>query len=389
MFKLVKFYPEFIGENADLIEQYKKHCRLAGKKESTIKGEFWQFVPLKDFFDNKPFTEITKSEIEDYFLHRRQQVSQTTTHNNFIAIRNLYNFLRRDYDIPENLFENIKTKQPKNNLPVDELILPDDVKVLVDHANTQRNRALVMLMWDSGARIGEILGLNISQVSFDKYGAVLIVSGKTGMRRIRLIDSVPDLQLWLNQHPDRDKPHAPLFVTDRKQGGKFKRLDPQSVNTMLIGLADKSNMSKNIHPHAFRHGRLTDLAKRGFNEMELRIFAGWEKTSAMPATYLHLSGADIEKKILLKNGIIEDDTKETEQKLKPVECPRCKTKNPIGAKYCTTCSLVLDQATALEMDSKTSLIDGGIGAVMGNDALREQFLNELTAEMLERIKRLQ
>ncbi|MCQ1534982.1 tyrosine-type recombinase/integrase [Methanosarcina sp. KYL-1] len=386
---MVKFYPEFIGENADLIEQYKKHCRLAGKKESTIKGEFWQFVPLKDFFDNKPFTEITKSEIEDYFLHRRQQVSQTTTHNNFIAIRNLYNFLRRDYDIPENLFENIKTKQPKNNLPVDELILPDDVKVLVDHANTQRNRALVMLMWDSGARIGEILGLNISQVSFDKYGAVLIVSGKTGMRRIRLIDSVPDLQLWLNQHPDRDKPHAPLFVTDRKQGGKFKRLDPQSVNTMLIGLADKSNMSKNIHPHAFRHGRLTDLAKRGFNEMELRIFAGWEKTSAMPATYLHLSGADIEKKILLKNGIIEDDTKETEQKLKPVECPRCKTKNPIGAKYCTTCSLVLDQATALEMDSKTSLIDGGIGAVMGNDALREQFLNELTAEMLERIKRLQ
>lgn len=379
-----KQFPEFEGRNSELVELYKKHCRLAGKKESTIKGELWQLVAFKDFFDNKPFTEINKSEIEDYFLHRRQTVSQTTTHNNFIALRNLYNFLRRDNNIPENLFENIKTKQPKNNLPVDELILPEDVKALVDFANTQRNRALIMLFWDSGARIGEILGLNINHVSFDKYGAVLIVSGKTGMRRIRLIDSVPDLQLWINQHPDRDNPQAPLFVTDRKQGGKFKRLDPQSVNTLLIGLAEKAGIKKKVHPHAFRHGRLTDLAKRGFNEMELRIFAGWEKSSAMPATYLHLSGADIEKKILQANGIIEDDTKEREEKLKPVDCPRCKTKNPVGAKFCMTCSLVLDPEAAIKMEKESNNIDGTLGAVMLNEGLKEKLKQEIIADMLKR-----
>jgi site-specific recombinase XerD len=374
---LVKNYPEFEGKNAELVEQYKKHCRLAGKKESTIKGEFWQFVPFKDYYGNKPFTEVTRNEIEDYILHRRQTVSQTTTHNNFIALRNLYNFLRKGYNIPENLFENIKTKPPKNNLPVDELILPEDVKNLVDSANTQRNRALVMLLWDSGARIGEILGLNISHVSFDKYGAVLIVSGKTGMRRIRLIDSVPDLQLWLNQHPDRDNPQAPLFVTDRKQRGKFKRLDPQSVNTLLIGLAEKAGVKKKVHPHAFRHGKLTDLAKCGFNEMELRIFAGWEKSSAMPATYLHLSGADIEKKILLKGGIIEDDTKEKEETLKPVECPRCHTKNPSGARYCSTCSMIIDQKTALNEDDLRN-------TAMGYLKEEPEFLQKMMEKMLEK-----
>lgn len=353
-----KQFPEFQGKNFELVELYKKYCRLAGKKESTIKGELWQFVAFKDFFNNKPFTEISRSEIEDYFLHRRQTVSQTTTHNNFIALRNFYNFLKKEYDISENLFQNIKTKKPKNNLPVEELILPEDVRSLVASANTQRNRALVMLFWDSGARIGEILGLNINHVSFDKYGGVLIVSGKTGMRRIRLIDSVPDLQLWLNQHPDRDNPQAPLFITDRKQEGQFKRLDPQSVNTLLIGLAKKAGIKKKVHPHAFRHGRLTDLAKRGFNEMELRIFAGWEKSSAMPATYLHLSGADIEKKILQKNGIIEDDVKEREKELKPVECPRCKKNNPVGAKYCNICSMILDRKLAIEVqDVKTKTME--------------------------------
>lgn len=376
---MVKNYPEFTGENAKLMEQYIKQCRLAGKKESTIKGELWQFVPFKDFFDNKAFTEITKNEIEDYFLHRREEVSQTTTHNNFISLRNLYNFLRREHNIPENLFENIKTKPPRNNLPVDELILPEDVKSLVDFANTQRNRALIMVFWDSAARIGEILGLNVNNVSFDKYGAVLIVSGKTGMRRIRLIDSVPDLQLWLNQHPERDNPQAPLFVTDRKQGGQFKRLDPQSVNTLLIGLAEKAGIKKKVHPHAFRHGRLTDLAKRGFNEMELRIFAGWEKSSTMPATYLHLSGADIEKKILLKNGIVEDDTKEREESLKPVDCPRCKTRNPVGAKFCMTCSLILDQETALRFE--------GDKANISIDYMKAVLSDPFIFERLEQLKK--
>ncbi|WP_269850807.1 zinc ribbon domain-containing protein [Methanosarcina horonobensis] len=88
--------------------------------------------------------------------------------------------------------------------------------------------------------------------------------------------------------------------------------------------------------------------------MELRIFAGWTKESNMPATYLHLSGADIEKKLLAKNGIIEDDSKEREEELKPAECPRCKTKNPVGAKYCYICSMILDHKLAVDVqDIKT------------------------------------
>ncbi|WP_292388700.1 site-specific integrase [Methanosarcina sp. UBA5] len=158
-------------------------------------------------------------------------------------------------------------------------------------------------------------------------------------------------------HPLRDNPNTPVFITERKYEGNYRRLNEQTVNNMLKGLAEKAGVKKNVYPHAFRHGRLTDLAKRGFNEMELRIFAGWTKESGMPATYFHLSGADIEKKLLAQNGIIEDDSKEREEELKPVNCPRCKTKNPAGAKYCFTCSMVLDHKLAVEVqDIKTETI---------------------------------
>jgi len=165
-------------------------------------------------------------------------------------------------------------------------------------------------------------------------------------------------------HPLRDDPNAPVFSTDRKYDGNYRRLNEQTVNNLLNALAEKADIKKNIYPHAFRHGRLTDMAKKGFNEMELRIFAGWTKESNMPATYLHLSGADIEKKILAQNGIIEDDRKEAEERLKPVECPRCKTKNPVGAKYCFTCSMVLDHKLAVEVQDVKISTPGQIDSVM-------------------------
>ena len=143
---------------------------------------------------------------------------------------------------------------------------------------------------------------------------------------------------------------------------------------MLNSLANKAGIKKNVYPHAFRHGRLTDLAKRGFNEMELRIFAGWTKESNMPATYLHLSGADIEKKLLAKNGIVEDDSDERDIELKPVECTRCKTRNPAGAKYCYICSMILDHKLAVEVqDVKTEALG--------------QIDNEVMLELLNVVKK--
>ena len=362
----MRSWPIFKEPNQKLVDAYVRHARLMGKKERTIFGEVWYIKPFTDFTENKPLWQITPEDVENYVLHRTKTRSKTTVHNGIIILKNFYKwFNAKGINLLEpgtpistaNLFDGIKTRQPKNYLPVDELILAEDVKELRDAATSQRNRAIIMLLWDSAVRMGELINTNIGHVQFDKYGAVVIVNGKTGMRRIRLIDCVPDLQLWINMHPLRDDPEAPLFITDRKYKGKYRRLETQTINNMLNGLAKKAGAKKNIHPHAFRHGRLTDLAMRGFNEMELRIFAGWTRESNMPATYLHLSGADIEKKILQKNGIIEDDTKEREEKLRPIDCPRCKTRNPIGAKYCFTCSMVLDHKLAVEVqDVKTETI---------------------------------
>jgi phage FluMu protein Com len=87
--------------------------------------------------------------------------------------------------------------------------------------------------------------------------------------------------------------------------------------------------------------------------MELRMIAGWEKNSAMPEIYVHLSGEDIDRKVLLNAGLIEESEDEKKDKaLEAKKCPRCKTLNAYDSKYCSTCSFVLDMQTAIKIEEQ-------------------------------------
>ena len=333
----MKHKPVITGNNEQTLKDYEKSLKLNAFKKSTINTKLWKVYTFLKYYNDKPVGEISKEDIQGYILYRRENRKPKTVHNDIIDLRLFFKWFIPDNDY----FEGIKTKPQKNRLPVSELLREDDVKQLLTACNNQRDRALIMLLWDSAARIGELLSLNIRNVELDRYGAIIIVNGKTGMRRLRLVVAVPDIQLLLNQHPQRDDPDAPLFVTSRKYDDAPRRLDVRTVQNLLNALSEHADIKKNVHPHAFRHGRLTELVKRGFRESELRIIAGWEDDSKMPATYIHLSGEDVEKKMLANYGIIEDEHIEQQEILKPIECPRCKTKNPHDSMYCSTCSMII------------------------------------------------
>jgi integrase/recombinase XerD len=323
---------------------------------------------------------ITKQDIHDYIIHRRKNNKQRTVNNDIIALRKFYEWQKPNNDF----FDSIKVKRPKNYLPVEQLITPEDVKMMLSVCKSQRDRAIVMLLWDSGCRLNEVLSRNINHIQFDEFGATMIVNGKTGMRKVRLIDSLPDIRLWLNQHPLKNKPDAPLFVTERRfitverKGGKKekelmeeRRVDQRTVQNMLATVGKLACLNKKVHPHALRHGRLTFFVKQGFMESELRILAGWEKESNMPATYVHLAGADVDKKLLIKNGLIKDDGELMLKTLKPGKCPRCAAENPVDAKYCSICGLILDNKLSEKVQNYEKQIPELIQLLLKSDETRK------------------
>ncbi len=123
-----------------------------------------------------------------------------------------------DWLLPDMDIVKFKPKPPQYEVPPERVLQSDHVRSLLEACETQRDRALVAVVWDSAARISEILNCNIGHVTFDRYGAMIAVTGKTGRRSIRLVSSVPDLQVWINIHPFKNNPDAPLFVTSRRRG---------------------------------------------------------------------------------------------------------------------------------------------------------------------------
>ncbi len=95
----------------------------------------------------------------------------------------------------------MKIKQPKNSTLPEEVLIEDEIKRMVEAAITTRDKAFVLALYESGARIGEFLPLKLKHVNFDRHGAVFRVTGKTGDHSIRLVASALALQRWIEEQP--------------------------------------------------------------------------------------------------------------------------------------------------------------------------------------------
>lgn len=365
-----------IEGNIDIIEQYKLSLELKDLKDSTIEARIWSLVPFFRFLNNKPAEEVTRKDIETYIIYlRRCGKVKVTQRRDLISIRAFFKWLKPDNDF----FTNIQIKKEKPDNSKKEYVNAQDVAAMLPHCINQRDRVLLLLMWESGARLGELLALNIEDVKPQQYGVTVTVTGKTGRRDILIIDAVPDLMTWLNIYTKQ--PNAPLFpIIGRSGKGRLKE---RGAETVIEKLAKKAGIKKRVYCHSFRHGRLSELSKAGLSEMMLRDFAGWTKESDMPAVYLHTTQEDVFNRLLKIKGIeVEETTPSTVKTLGSKKCPRCSTENAFDAKYCKGCSLILDQATALNMEKEKEDIDM---AVMEAIALNPAVLQDLA----ERIHKLQ
>ena len=129
--------------------------------------------------------------------------------------------------------------------------MEEDISGLVKAAASSRDRAFVSMLYDSGGRAGEILSLQRRNIVFDEHGTVVVVDGKTGQRRDRLILSVPFLVAWLEEHPDKS-PDAPLWIHE-KQGCHLEGTQPMdyySARKLLQRLKAKAGLKKAVNPES-------------------------------------------------------------------------------------------------------------------------------------------
>lgn len=302
----------------------------------------------------KPFEGATKGEIADFIRKIEDRgYSAWTKHDYKVILKLFYRWLKKTEDYPEEV-RWIKTTFRNSSLLPEEILTEEDVKRLVQHAKSLRDKAFILTLYESGCRIGEILTLRIRNVQFDQYGAVLMVNGKTGDRRVRIIVAAPKVASWIENHPFKEDAESPLWLnhSTRNRNAPFSY---NAAKAVLKDVAKDAGIRKRVYPHLFRHSRATFLANH-LTEAQLKQHFGWVQASDMASTYVHLSGRDVDNSLLKLQGVAVED-RGSEAILKTVTCQRCTEQNSPESKFCIRCGSPLNVETAVKVDELRAKAD--------------------------------
>jgi site-specific recombinase XerD len=135
--------------------------------------------------------------------------------------------------------------------------------------NGRRDEAIIRVLVDTGARRGELLGLELDHVDLD--AGLLQVTGKGARTRVVALGATPvqALDRYLRARAKRSDAASPWLWLGRKG-----RLRETGLKELLRERGRQAGI-EGLHPHAFRHAYAHHMLAAGMQEGDLMAIAGW------------------------------------------------------------------------------------------------------------------
>ena len=189
-------------------------------------------------------------------LHR-QGLGARTIHRQLSAARSFYHYLIREGLCKINPLAGLSAPKPEKRLP--EVLSVDQLQRLFRDVGKDplmlRDVAMMELLYSSGLRLSELVGLDIDDINFDDH--IVRVTGKGNKMRDIPIGrfAYQALRVWLKERRQL-KIQDPLALFLSQQG---KRLSTRSVQLRMNKLARQQGLDGPVHPHMLRHSFASHL----------------------------------------------------------------------------------------------------------------------------------
>lgn len=202
------------------------------------------------------------------------------------AIRRFYQYLVRHGKAVTNPAQGITTPKSPRKLPklldVDQagqlLKIDDSDPLLV------RDWAMMELMYSSGLRLAELVGLNIADLNIADRMVNVIGKGNKARRIPVGSKAICAVKTWLNQRPTlvKNDQQQALFVSRRG-----KRISPRTVQQRLKQCAIRQGIDTALHPHMLRHSFASHLLESSSDLRAVQELLGHADISTTQV-YTHL-----------------------------------------------------------------------------------------------------
>ena len=228
---------------------------------------------------------LTPRDFRSFLAARRNEgLSSRSLARTLSALRMFFRFLDRRGVLKNDAILSVQTPKLPHGVPK-----PLSVDAALSIANDAsagavagapewvlaRDSAILTLLYGSGLRISEALGLNRADAPAGRRD-VLRITGKGGKERVVPVLPVARkaVQRYLDLCPFTLPPEGPLFV-----GVKGKRLSPRIVQLLMQRLRGAFNLPETATPHALRHSFATHLLGHGADLREIQELLGHSSLS--------------------------------------------------------------------------------------------------------------
>ncbi len=285
---------------SELVTDFLEHLEVEqNRSQKTIANYDHYLTRLVVFSDDCDISKLDPDMVRQWrlTLNRMKDVSgneltKTTQNYHLIALRSFLKYLaKRDILAMDSAkIELARVVRPQVTfLEIEELQRLFDA-VDVSNPIGLRDRAILELLFSSGLRVSELVGLNVDHINLDRRE--FMVRGKG--QKDRPIYISEQAAGWLDRYlRTRQDGGQPLFIhysgsQDGAEGGMYTRLTVRSVQRLVKRYAVSAGITKDVTPHTLRHSFATDLLINGADIRSVQGLLG-HANIATTQIYTHIT----------------------------------------------------------------------------------------------------
>jgi integrase/recombinase XerD len=214
--------------------------------------------------------DFQQEELDQFIIGLNEEKLALSSINRVVStLRSFYGYLEREHQFV-NPMKDVESRKIPLRLP--KALTIAQVTSLIEGSSSEddlislRNKAILELLYSTGGRVSEIVGINVGDIFESNDVRVIKLRGKGGKERVvpmgsfsikALDDYVVRVRPSLQFKSSKSKSDA-LFLNQRGT-----RISRQSAWQIVVDSAKKSGLSEGISPHVFRHSFATHLLDGG------------------------------------------------------------------------------------------------------------------------------
>jgi len=259
-------------DDSELIESFLNHLAVErGLSKNTISAYRRDLAKFISFLGAKQtgLSTVESPTIADFTTSLRAAgMSESSIARTTVALRSFYRFLAKESKLANahQIIDEVSPPAIPRRLP--KALTVKEVSVLIESCPSEgigiRDRALIELLYATGARVSELVSLDVADLRQSKSATLTIrVKGKGGKERLVPIGSFA--RHAIDQYLTRLRP---ILATTNRDGALFlnqrgSRLTRQSAWNLVLGAAKRAGLERKVSPHALRHSFATHLIDGG------------------------------------------------------------------------------------------------------------------------------